>query len=136
MRVVLDTNILVSAILGKELGEIVDYWDRGAFRVIVSAEIMAEYTAVLARPKFKLDTELVVAIISYVERKAEWVSPTEKIKQIQSDPKDDIFIECAVSGKADYIVSGDNHLLALSQFRDIPIVTPRHFLNLVAGQTD
>jgi len=114
MRVVLDTNVLVSLVLGGILGILADYWDNNRFRVVVTTAIMAEYATVLARPKFGLPREFVV--------------PAETIEIITIDPKDNMFLECAVAGQVDLIVSGDPHLNALKTFRGISILTPRDFL--------
>ena len=59
------------------------------------------------------------------------IEPKESIKVIKDDPKDDMVLECAVEGKADFIVSGDPHLLKLKEFRSIKIVTPKQFLDLL-----
>ncbi|MBM3129231.1 MAG: putative toxin-antitoxin system toxin component, PIN family [Chloroflexi bacterium] len=131
MRIVLDTNVLVSMILGGRLQALVDYWDQKYFAVLVSAEIMAEYVVVLARPKFGLPRDIVDSIIAYIERKAEFVVPTETITEITTDPTDNRFLECAVSGRADFLVSGDPDLNLLERFREIPIVAPRDFLDLL-----
>ena len=129
MRIVLDTNVLVSLILGGTLGAWVDYWDADRFQVIASAGVVSEYAAVLARPKFGLPSETVEAIVAYIQRKAEFVIPSETLRVISADPKDNMFLECAVSGQVDQIVSGEPHLNALKNFRNIPIVTPRDFLD-------
>lgn len=131
MRVVLDTSVLVSMILGGAVGELVDEWDAENFRVVASADVVAEYARVLARPKFGLPRDIVDAILGYAQRKIEFVAPTEQITVIKDDPKDDMFLACAAQGRVDSIVSGDNHLLALGSFRGIPIITPREFLELL-----
>jgi len=131
MRIVLDTNVLVSMILGGVLGKLADFWDKGCFQVVATVEIMTEYAAVLARPKFGLPHDIVEAIIAYIQRKAEITTPSESITVISTDPKDNMFLECAVSGQVEYIVSGDPHLNALESFRGIPIISPRDFLEIL-----
>ncbi|MBI4671782.1 MAG: putative toxin-antitoxin system toxin component, PIN family [Chloroflexi bacterium] len=131
MRIVLDTSVLVSMILGGTVGELIDEWDADNFQVIASAEVVTEYARVLARPKFGLTRDIVEAILGYVQRKIEFVAPTEQIAVIEDDPKDDMFLACAAAVQTDYIVSGDQHLLALGNFRGIPIITPRAFLDLL-----
>ena len=128
-RVVLDTNIMVSMALGGQVGEINDEWRAGNFQLIVSEEIVSEYLEVLQRPKLNLKARTVAVIIARVYRKAEFVSPKEQIAHIQPDPKDDKFLEAAIAGKVDFIVSGDKHLLNLKEFRSIPIITGREFLD-------
>lgn len=129
MRIVLDTNVLVSMILGGALNALVDKWDADRFQVVASVAIVSEYAEVLARPKFGLSRDIVEAMVAYIQRKAEFVVPTETIGAIADDPTDNMFLECAVAGSANCIVSGDPHLNALGDFRSIPIITPRDFLN-------
>ena len=128
-RVILDTNILVSMVLGGEVGKVNDEWKAEKFLLIVSDEIVSEYLDVLQRPKLHLKSRTIAIIMSRVYRKAELVSPLERISNIQPDPKDDKFLEAAIAGKVDFIVSGDKHLLDLKEFRSIPIITGREFLD-------
>ena len=60
------------------------------------------------------------------------VDPKEKIRLIEDDPKDNIFIECALAGECKFIVSGDHHLLKLKEYKDIKIVTAKEFMSLVS----
>ncbi|GBC95460.1 hypothetical protein HRbin16_01249 [bacterium HR16] len=131
MRVVLDTNIFVSALLGGRLGAIVDAWRTGKFTLIVSEPIVREYVAVLQRPKFGIAAEELTATIDYLFKKAEFVSPAQVIDAVHDDPSDNKFLEAAVEGNADFIVSGDTHLLALGTFRDIAIVSGRDFIDRI-----
>jgi uncharacterized protein len=128
MRVVLDTNIFISMTLGGLVGKINDYWKSGEFTLIVSDAILSEYLNVLQRPKFHLTAEIIVAILGRIQRKAEFVTPAKKIRWVESDPKDDMFLEAGLEGKADYIVSGDSHLLDLKIFRGIEILSAREFI--------
>jgi putative PIN family toxin of toxin-antitoxin system len=131
MRVVLDTNVLISMILGGVVGELVDEWDARQFQVVTSTDIVAEYATVLARPKFGLSPDIVEAIVGYIQRNVEFVVPVERIALISDDPKDNMFLECADAGQVEYIVSGDPDLVKLGAFRGIPIITPRAFLDLL-----
>ena len=122
-RVVLDTNIFISALLfrGKVSG-LVNLWKEGKIIPLVSGEMLKEIIKVLAYPKFGLEEGEIESIISedilpYIET----VKITRQIKGVCPDPDDDIFLSCAVNGKADVIVSGDAHLLGLKEFEGIPI---------------
>jgi len=128
-RVILDTNILVSMALGGEVGNVAEEWKAEKFLLVVSDEIVSEYLDVLQRPKLHLKPRTIAVIIARVYRKAEFVSPQEQIASIQPDPKDDKFLEAAIAGNVDFIVSGDKHLLDLKEFRSIPIITGREFLD-------
>ena len=129
MRVVLDTNVFVSAVLGGKLTPLLDHWRLGHFVLIATDEIVREYHDVLRRPKFDLPSSVVEDIIGFVFRRAEFIVPTEKVIVIQEDPKDNCFLEAAIAGAVDTIVSGDRHLLNLKAFRNIPIIAASTFLD-------
>lgn len=129
MRVVLDTNIFVSAVLkANSLPFHVIRWVDHHGGLLKSAATEQEILNVLARPHIA-----VVTIASYraglaaLLAKAELVEITERIVACR-DPHDNKFLELAVAGRADLIVSGDRDLLALNPFRNIPIVTPAMFV--------
>jgi putative PIN family toxin of toxin-antitoxin system len=128
-RVILDTNIIISSALGGALVLVLEKWDEGKFTVIVTTDVVSEYFEVLNRPKFKLTQETIDKITRYIYQFSEFVVSEEQIRFIEDDPKDDKFLEAAVAGKVDLIVSGDNHLLALNEFRSIPIISGREFLD-------
>lgn len=131
MRVVLDTNIFISAVLGGKLGVIIDEWKAGKFKLIVTDSIAHEYLDVVNRPKFKIPKDEIVAATDYLLQIAEFVTPDEEILVIVADPTDNKFLEAALAGKVNYVVSGDNHLLDIGSFRDIPIITAREFIDLL-----
>jgi len=128
-RVVLDTNIVISSALGGALVLVLEKWDAGQFTVIVTTDVVSEYFEVLNRPKFGLKQETIDKITNYIYQFSEFVVSEEKIQFIKDDPKDDKFLEAAIAGKVDFIVSGDNHLLELKEFRSIPIISGREFLD-------
>lgn len=134
MRVVLDTNIFISAVLGGRLGIIVDEWKAGKFKLIVTDSIAREYLDVINRPKFKIPQDEIIAASDYLLQLAEFVTPVEEILVIVADPTDNKFLEAAIAGKVDYIVSGDNHLLEIGSFREIPIINAREFINWLEAQ--
>ena len=132
MRIVLDTNVFVSAVLkANSLPFLVLRWIDQHGGLLKSAATEREILSVLARPHiaavtiptFRDDLARMLAT-------AELVTITERIASCR-DPHDDKFLELAVSGRADLIVSGDADLLALNPFRGIPIVTPAMFVHEV-----
>ena len=133
-RAVLDTNIIVSSALGGALVLVLEKWDQGKFTVVVTSDILDEYFQVINRPKFKLKQETIDKITRYLYQFPEFVVPEEQIRVIQADPKDDKFLEAAVAGKVDFIVSGDNHLLELKDFRNIPIISGREFIEFLKSE--
>lgn len=134
MRIVLDTNIFISAILGGKLGIIIDEWKAGKFTLIITDSIAREYIEVINRPKFKIPRDEIIATTDYLLQTAEFVTPQENIQVVVADVTDNKFLEAAVAGRANSIVSGDNHLLELESFREIPITTARDFIAWLESQ--
>lgn len=128
MRVVIDTNVIVSAYLGGALETILRAFKATRFQLVVSQTIADEYLTILARPKFKIDQDALDDFAALLVSHAEFVSPEETIHAVPSDPSDNKFLEAAVAGDAIYVVSGDSHLLSLKMFRDIAIITAREFI--------
>jgi len=135
LRVVLDTNIVISSLWGGHPGMIMDRWKTGGFDLLLSDAILKEYLAVLAR--FRLsDKDLQERGLLFLDSPfTSMVQPRETVTAVPADPTDNRFLECAVEGLAGYIVSGDRHLLALKRFRGIPIVTARSFLAAFDSRT-
>lgn len=132
MRCVFDTNVLVSALLLSDSKPRLSL-DRALRngRVLLSVAVLAETYEVLSRKRFSryINEEDVRNFIAALTRQAELVEVKVKISASR-DPKDDKFVELAVSGQATHIVTGDSDLLALDPFQGIRILTPRSFLEL------
>ena len=131
IRVVLDTNVLVSALLFKgPPSHLVSLWRERRIVLLLSKDVFIEYLRVLACPKFKLSGAEIKALVDeYVLPFAEMVTVAEAPVVIREDPADDNFLALAAVGRARYIVSGDKHLLALREYCRVKIVTPREFLD-------
>ena len=134
IRIVLDTNTIISAIGWKHSKprRILEACLSGKYLLVESSGLLKEFVAVMERPKFgfiseEQKKELWARLINYCEI----VEPTKKINIIKSDPSDNKVLECALEGKAQYIVSGDNHLLRLKVYMGIRIVTAAEFLESV-----
>lgn len=131
MRVVLDTNVLVSALLFTGTSsELVPLWQKGVITALLSRGILDEYLRVLSYPKFQLSEEEIKGLIQeellpYVKV----VNPRRRLRVVERDPSDNKFLECAVSGKAQVIISGDKDLLSLGRYRQIHIQSPAQFLD-------
>ena len=129
MRVVLDTNIYISALMfGGLPGTLLNLAFLRSFETIVSAALLDELDEKL-RVKFGVSAQDALLIRGRILEIAHLVKPEEKVHMIPEDPDDDRILECAVSGKADYIISGDRHLLALANYRGISILRVREFLD-------
>ena len=125
-EVVLDTSVLISGLLGRSSVPVLESWRREEFILVVSPEIYTEYEAVLKRPKFGLPPSLVDELLSFVRGQSNWAEPDIEL-EIVRDPSDDKFVEAALSGEADTIVSSDRDLLDLKEAEGIPIVSPWEF---------
>ena len=130
MRVVLDTNTVVSALLFSGISsKLVSLWQKGLITPLLSREILDEYLRVLSYPKFDLsEGEIKELIQEEILPYAEVVKPKRRLRVVQRDPSDNKFVECTVAGKARVIISGDKELLSLGRYRQIPIQSPAQFL--------
>jgi len=132
MRVVLDANVLVSAIISARghPAQIIARWQAGDVEVLVSRAILDELERVLQYSRLQryLPSGLAQRFVRQFEKRAIWVDPQEQLAVIAHDPADNRYLECALSGGARYLVSGDEHLLALREYRGIPILSPAEFL--------
>ena len=138
MRVVLDTNVVVSAVLIRRGNErrILDAWRRGAFDLVISPPLLEELGRVLSYPRIRnarwmTDTE----VVELLEALAEDSVVVEGRLDVRAsrDRGDDLFLATAADGDADYLVSGDRDLLTLGSYRSVMIVRPAAFLALLGG---
>jgi putative PIN family toxin of toxin-antitoxin system len=128
MRVVADTNIYISAILfGGLPGRFLELAFQGRFTLVTSKPLLDELDEKL-RGKFDLTSEDALAIRKKIESVAVIEEPGFVLHAIPDDPDDNRVLECAVAGKADFIVSGDRHLLRLGSHAGIHVQTAREFL--------
>lgn len=136
MRAVIDTNILVRAMLnpGGSVGPVVDSLRDGHYLFLYSQATLNELIDVLSRPRmarrYGLTPDEVDALCALVIRRGETVQSGRTITLCR-DPKDNKFLEVAVAGRADVIVTGDEDLKVLDPFEGIPIVKPSEFLRLL-----
>lgn len=136
-RVVLDTNVLISAFLwplGKPFACL--SWVLDNATLIVSRELLEELESRMARPKFTkyLDESKRRAVVGDLALNSVQVELSGTVKLCR-DPDDDKLLEMAAMGRADCLVTGDLDLLVLGAFRTIPILTPAGFLDLLMQQT-
>lgn len=128
-RIVLDTNVLISAILfGGKPRSVLDLVISGSVDCTLSTVILDELKDVLQRPKFGFSAEVCFHIIQELHGACDITSPSVSVDVIRSDPDDDRILECAVEAQAHFIVSGDPHLLDLGKFDKIRILSPADYL--------
>lgn len=138
-RLVLDTNVFVSAILNSrgKPAFILKLALRGVVELVISRAMIEEMNNVLHYPKLlkllkknRVSLEDVEGFINNIDTIA-WITKGELLLEvIKEDPTDNIILACAVEGGADFIISGDSHLLKLAKFEEIEIVAPATFLEL------
>ena len=131
MKVVLDTNVLISALI--KAGKPRDLFNKLAKnkQIVLSRAILEEFLDVIEDPKIaKYTSEKdVTAFLNTLKNAARIVQVKSKFTAINEDPDDDIIIQTAYDSEADYIISGDRHLLLLKQFKGIRILTVDEMLN-------
>ena len=126
-RIVVDTNILVSAYVfpGSIISELFERIISGEFILGISEEIIAEFKSVLMN-KFRLPEKMALEYIDIIKGNSSSVKPDKTISVIK-DKQDNRILECAVKFKADYIISGDSHLLKLKKYGKIKIIKASDF---------
>lgn len=128
-RVVFDTNVTVSALFWKGYPRVVyDLVREKRLVMLLSSDMEKEFIRVLGYSKFGLSAKEIPPFVKNLRGHAEFVEIHGKISEIAADPTDNIFLECAVDGEADYIISGDKHLLDLVTYSGIPILKAKDFL--------
>jgi putative PIN family toxin of toxin-antitoxin system len=132
LRLVIDTNVLVSAVLKP------DGLQRTTFllaitkpgRLYVSLPVLEEYAEVLSRPELSIRRGLRLQLLQLIKNQGHLVTPSRHIA-VTSDPDDNIFVECADAARADFLITGNRkHFPAY--WKNTKIVTPREFVSLVA----
>ncbi len=135
-KAVLDTNVWVSALLwGGKPAEVIKAAEEGKLDIFASEQTVGEINQVLAYPKIAkilqvdglLHEELIEAVLKVVK----FVEVTKKVKVVLEHPADDKFIDCALAARADYIVSGDKHLLKVGSYKKTRIVSVAEVLQIL-----
>jgi uncharacterized protein len=138
VRVVLDTNVIVSSYLSAQapIATIRSHAADGTFTLVVSEQLLAEYEEVLNDERIAalhpMSRETVRAEVAKLRGFATVVALEEIPPVIQDDPDDDVVVTTAVAGEVEYIVTGDKHLRKLGQYQGIQILVPATFVSLLA----
>lgn len=134
MRAVVDTNVLISAIFwpGKPK-QLLNKIRRGEITFLTSQALLSELKQVLTRKDkpFKLSEEEAQRVLSAIRDLAEVIQPHSQVTRCR-DEADNRVLECALDGRADWIITGDTHLLEMRSFEEIKITTVADFLRTVA----
>jgi putative PIN family toxin of toxin-antitoxin system len=140
MRAVVDTNILVRALIMPQgtVGPVLLRLRRSEYTLLYAQPLLEELVDVLNRPrirhKYSLTEDDIQIVVSLILLRGEAVAQEQRITACR-DPRDDKFLEVAVTGMADIIVSGDQDLLVLNPFAGIPILPPAGFLQMLDAET-
>ena len=135
-KAVVDTNVIISGAIKPQgtVGAVLQRLRRRDYTLLLSRETLNEVVAVLHRPRLRLKYQLrersVRAILRLIVLRSELVEPNVQVA-VCRNPHDNKFLEVAVSGKADVIVSGDNDLLTLASYAGVAIVSPGQFLTML-----
>jgi len=139
IKVVLDTNVIISGIITDHgtTYQILQNWENGRFEVVSSELILQEIQRVLCYPHIKnrknLTEKRIESILNTLRDYAIITPARSEISVILEDPKDDMFIIAAIEGDAEYIVSGDHHLLDIESFMGVRIIPPSVFLQILSS---
>jgi putative PIN family toxin of toxin-antitoxin system len=132
VRVVLDSSVLVSSLLLAGIAsQLVPLWQQGRITVLLSREIQEGYLRALTASQFRLSEAdarelLEKSLLPYVQV----IKPGLRVHVVKKDPSENKFLECAVAGKADALISGDKHLQVLRHYRRVRIQSPADFLRI------
>jgi putative PIN family toxin of toxin-antitoxin system len=138
LRVVLDANVFVSAVLKPQsnLARILELVKEGKIKLVISGDILSEIRSVLLYPKIRKrhcrTPKEVDKFLEKTVRVSFITSGRMNLKEIKEDPEDNKYLSAAVEGKADFIISGDHHLKDLRIYQGIRILDPSTFLKLMA----
>ena len=136
MKIVLDTNVLVSGIFWDGVPhEILDLWAHDAIRLVATDEMLKEYVRVIQGFATDEKSELTNHWTTFLIENIELIISNSELKLCR-DPSDDKFINCAISSRAKYIVSGDKDLLDLKTVNNIEIVNSRAFIKIMNSEDD
>lgn len=130
MKIVLDTNVLVSGIFfGGVPGEILETWSSGRFTLALSPSIIDEYRRVGAVLEERHGDLGFSELLTIIVGNSDIVNVVDDEVGVSRDPADDKFLACASSAGAEIIVSGDEDLLSIGSWKDVRILSPREFLD-------
>ena len=129
MKIVLDTNVFISGVFfGGPPYQILDAWRQGKIEIILSQEIFDEYQRIAIELSRQFKDIDITAFLDLLTVNAIWIYAPQIPYSVSTDPDDDKFISCALASRTKVIVSGDKHLLNVSGFRGVKVLTPRSFI--------
>lgn len=137
IRAVIDTNVLISGVVGSTTpAQVVDAWRQNKYVLVTSPQLIAEVSEVMHRPKimdgFHLTEKDISSFLGTLSTRAYVASGTLQVEVIENDPSDNYVLSAAMEGNASFVVTGDKrHLLHLGAYQGISIITPLVFLSQI-----
>jgi uncharacterized protein len=129
MRIILDTNVFISGIFfSGPPSQILKAWENQSLQIVLSKQILDEYQRVADELSLKYPQIDITPIIELVTIYGQFIDTKGLDISICEDPDDNKFIECAIAGKCNIIVTGDTHLLKLIAYKDVKTLKPRAFI--------
>jgi putative PIN family toxin of toxin-antitoxin system len=137
LRVVLDTNVLISSFLTSagNPSRILRLILQGDLEIVINEQILAEYTEVASRSIFRLDREKVQIVLDYL-RSVAIHAPSLPLVPSLSDHGDEPFLEAALSTKSDFLITGNKKHYPARLCKDVTVVTPAEFLRKLASSIE
>jgi uncharacterized protein len=134
IRAVIDTNLIVSYLLiqSETTSRLIDHWEQGYFVYLISPAMLNELREVIYRPRLRQHMPGDPAILlDLIKADAEMVPGELILSSVCRDPKDDLFIACAVEGRAAYLVTGDADLLDMMAYQGVTMIRAYDFVGLL-----
>jgi putative PIN family toxin of toxin-antitoxin system len=137
LKAVLDANLFISGLLTPKgpSAKILNLWRVGVFDLVISIPILHEIQRVIFYPKIKKrhswTNSKIIEFLHDLSHFSIMVSGQTKVDLIKDDPTDNKFLACAFEGNADYIVTGDQHLLKVKGYKGTKIISPKEFLDIL-----
>jgi putative PIN family toxin of toxin-antitoxin system len=135
LKAVFDTNVLISALIKEGIPNQILLYAGEKYQLCICQEIIDEFREVIKRPKIQklayLTMDKITNFLSDIQNIAHIVNDIPSIDIIKADPDDNTILACALKAQADYIISGDRHLKQLGFYKDIQIVSPVAFSNIL-----
>ncbi|MDI6792587.1 MAG: putative toxin-antitoxin system toxin component, PIN family [bacterium] len=135
-KAVIDTNIFISGLISEKgkAAALINSWRKGNFVLVISPQLIDEFLKVVKRPhikeKYNIKEKQIKGLVKTIYKKALRVKGLYEVEKSE-DPKDNMFLACALEGKADYLVSFDPHLANLKYYYGVQIVSVGDFLKLL-----
>lgn len=129
MRVIIDTNVLISGIFWSGIPhQILQLWKSGKLELVISLDILEEYHRVAETISKKFPQIDISTILELISLHSVMVDISKPYPKITADPDDDKFMVCAEASNTEIVISGDSHLLDVNGYKGIQVLTPRQFI--------